>query len=263
MDKKIDVPSEENEIVLADNDNVEKELSFFILSSYNIIKIIINNLNNDCKYNIIRYNLLSDEFQRDFKIFGLIHLDINKNIILKNDEKNSRISLYNDLFDKKNEEIIRGDIQLIKEDYFKISQNIFVFSTINKIYFIKIEDENIIIDGEIKFNKDIITFIYYNKNRKILFSNGTQNLYLINLNSINPEIIQILDMSGFKNIKYRYYFFEEESIYFYFNDKHIFYDTIYLNQFKIIDGELKSIQKTEIDEMKKKLKLEELNRLLK
>jgi hypothetical protein len=49
LDKKIDVPSEENEIVLADNDNVEKELSFFILSSYNIIKLIINNLNNDCK----------------------------------------------------------------------------------------------------------------------------------------------------------------------------------------------------------------------
>ena len=64
-------------------------------------------------------------------------------------------------------------------------------------------------------------------------------------------------MTGFDNIKYRYYFFEEKSIYFYFNDKHIFYDTIYLNQFKIIDGELKNIIKIEIYEMKKKLELKE------
>ena len=264
FDKKIDVPSDENEIVLADNDNVEKELSFFILSSYNIIKLIINNLNNDCKYNIIRYNLLSDEFQSDLKKIGLIHLDTNKNIIFKNSREISRIYLYNDLFDNDKVVKIRNIRELI-EDYFKICQNKFVFSIYNGIHFIKIENENINIDREIKFNRDmdIITFIYYNKNRKILFSKARKNLYLISLNSINPEIIQILDMTGFDNIKYRYYFFEEKSIYFYFNDNHIFYDTIYLNQFKIIDGELKSIQKIEIDEIKKKFELEKLYGLLK
>ena len=191
-------------------------------------------------------------------------MDTNKNIIFKNSREISRIYLYNDLFDNDKVVKIRNIRELI-EDYFKISQNKFVFSIYNGIHFIKIENENINIDREIKFNRDmdIITFIYYNKNRKILFSKARKNLYLISLNSINPEIIQILDMTGFDNIKYRYYFFEEKSIYFYFNDNHIFYDTIYLNQFKIIDGELKSIQKIEIDEIKKKFELEKLYGLLK
>ena len=251
LSHKIDMPSSDIKIFLTENNNKENEFIFFILCSNNIMKIIINNINNNYKCNIANYKTIFDGFINK----GLIHLDINKNILfISNNNNKSQICIYNDEF--KNEKILKKIDGIIK-DNFKISQNTFAFSIPNKITILKLENENII-ERDIVINKSKeLSFICFNQKENLLLSLGKEDkkLYLINYNIINPEVIQILDFDGinYSIMKYHYYFCEEECIYFSNKEEHLFYDILYLSKFKIVEGELKKISKIEISKRKKKL----------
>jgi len=112
-----------NEIVFIDNDKIEKEFSFLIITPKNIIKITIINLYHDIKCNYMNY-LLSQNDEAFYRK-GLIYLEKDKNIIIKDSHFTSQILIYNDLF---NEEKIKLEINNRINDYLKINQNLFVFS---------------------------------------------------------------------------------------------------------------------------------------
>ena len=189
----------------------------------------------------------------EFYIKGLIYLEKDKNIIIKDSYYTSQILIYYDLF---NEEKIKLEFNNRINDYLKINQNLFVLSIKKKIKIISINNEDFIDeDKEITINEEGMKFIYYNKKEKILFSMGNRILYLINFNCISPEVVQKIEIKNYVDIKYRYYFSEKESIYFYYEENLPFYNTIYLFQFKIIDGELKNISKIEIFKKKNTLYL--------
>ena len=185
-----------NEIVLIDNDKIEKEFSFLIVTSKSLFKITIFNLYSDIKCNYKNYLLFQN--QEEIHIDGLIHLEKDKNIIFKRNTKYSKISIYNDLF---NEVRIQLEINSRIRDYLKINQNIFVISIKKKIKIISIINEGFI-DEEITIDEEPMKFIYYDKKEKILFSMGHRILYLINFNCISPEVVQKIEINYYDYIKY-------------------------------------------------------------
>ena len=104
------------------------------------------------------------------------------------------------------------------------------------------------IEKKIKTKDNNLQFLYYYKDKKILFCLGESNFYLINFNISIPEIIQVKqkpDNLGVY-IKSRYKIFEDDCIYFLSVENFQFYDLKFLNIYKIVDGELKLISKNEI-----------------
>jgi len=82
-----------NEIVLIDNDKIEKEFPFLIITPKNIIKITIINLYHDIKCNYKNYLLSQND--EAFYIKGLIYLEKDKNIIIKVSHYTSQILFEN------------------------------------------------------------------------------------------------------------------------------------------------------------------------
>ena len=129
--------------------------------------------------------------------------------------------------------------------FFKITNNIFPFFVENKVIIKRIDNADP--PEKVTINELNIGFIYYNEKEKILFCEGKSTIYLVNLSSINPEVFQKLDTLNMLSIKYRYYFFEEDSIYFQNIEKKLNYEILYLNQYKMKDGELIIVSKIEIN----------------
>ena len=118
--------------------------------------------------------------------------------------------MYDDLFNKI--KILDNISPSIFNDYFKIDENIFVYSTElkNNIYIATIENYEL--------NKFVIrnggySFINFFKKKKILISYDKENLYLINFNSLFPEVIQKIQINDIKS-KSIYFTYLEKSIFF-------------------------------------------------
>lgn len=124
----------------------------------------------------------------------------------------SKIVAYDNNFDTFSKEKIILNINQMIYDFFKITNNIFAFSVENKVIIKRIDNADP--PEKITINELNIGFLYYNEKEKILFCEGKSTIYLVNLGSINPEVFQKLDTLNMLSIKYRYYFFEEDSIYF-------------------------------------------------
>ena len=236
---------ESKNIVFADNTNIEKELIFFIIEHNEINKIIIKNLNN---YNLYKYNIKKNKYEQYFYIQGFIYLDINKNIIIKKKSMSEfSISIYNDSFDK--EKIIFKNYGIY--NYFKLNKNMFAISIKEKIVIIKIDNEDIF-DEEIRIKEYHIDFLYFSEKNKILITKGKSTIYLINVNTFLPEIIEKLEIDEcMEALAYQYYFFGKDSIYFKNRKIYSFYDITYLYEYKIKDSEFKNISKIEINKTKK------------
>ena len=122
------ISHEIKEIVLLDNDKLEKEFSVLIATTNNIFKITIINLYSDIKCNYKNYLLFQNDETNNI-IDGLIYLEKDKNIIMKIINKTSQISIYNDLF---NEEKIKLKFNYSINDYLKLTKNLFVLSIYQK-----------------------------------------------------------------------------------------------------------------------------------
>ena len=252
-----------NRIILKNNINFEKELLLYAIQYRKAYQGINENLFevkilNILDKNKIKYEIKQIFFNEKMFIFGLISLDINKNIIFK---INGEIYLYDDLFNKI--KILDNLSPLKFNDYFKIDENIFVYSTElkNNIYIATIENYEL--------NKYVIrnggySFINFFKKKKILISHDKENLYLINFNSLFPEVIQKIQINDIKSksiyftyleksiILDVYNFFKEDSIY--IRDikqksfeNNLFYLVYYIVQYKIDDDELKEVSRIEED----------------
>ena len=231
----------------------KKDDSFYILKmNYNnhyyayyteIMEMKILNLDKDIKVDVNFSKIKNFNSYAD-----LLVLSINKNIIINS----NNLHLYNDLFDKN---------KLIFSQYFnifqslKINDNTFVFSVYkNKedlstnIWIMKIEDDLV--------EKNIIEnygpyFIYYNNDKKILFSLYNNKIYLTNFNTILPEIIQIIetnytDIRYNSSIKYLNNFSDDTIFFITKNNDSKFYEVEYIVQYKIIKDELKEIFRIEL-----------------
>ena len=143
-----------------------------------------------------------------------------------------------------NVKIIVDDSPMIN-DYYKINKDLFVYSIEKKMIFKKFDGEDIS-DREIIIREPYITFLYYYVKDKILFAEGNLIIYLIKLNISNPEVFQKINLeNNMHTIKYRYHFFDEDSIYIYVKENNL----IYLNQYEMKDGELKNVSKIEINKI--------------
>ena len=158
----------------------------------------------------------------------------------------------------------------IVDNSLKISENSFVYTLKNDqkinttIYYMEIidnENGNLIESKEIKTNGLTPMPIFYIKDKKILLSlcykykynNIKENNYycicLINFKTEYPEIIQIININYYEITKKILYFncFNDESFYFpisqptYKNE--MFYNVIFISQYKLINGELIEISK--------------------
>ena len=191
-------------IVLKQNNNIEEEFSFYILHYWisnnnnnrfdktDLFEITIKDINNyKNNYNIEKIKTFDSEI-------NLLILSENKYIVIN---KNNVI-LYDNLFKK--EQII----DLAANSFMKINQNLFTcLNSYNHIiYTIKIE-ENFIDKYTTKNCGDIL--IYFSKMKKILFSQDNYFFYLINFNSVIPEVIQKIEFryNNINNVNnYHYYY---------------------------------------------------------
>ena len=248
-----------DKIFIKNNINIDEELLFYTIDNIfkdNLLEVKILNVLDKDK---IKYETKEIFFNKTIFIYGLIFLDINKNIIF--DEK-GEISLYDDLFNK----IKKLDSISISNDfkYLKINENTFVYTTgiKNDIYVASIDNN--------EFNKYEIQncgniFINYFQKKKILISHDKNNLYLINFNSLFPEVIQKVQIDNYKT-KFTYFeqsiyiegynFFKDDSVYIrYVKQKsfenNYFYLVYYIIQYKIDDVELKEVSR--IEEKREKL----------
>ena len=142
--------------------DIEKELSFFCILHSQISKIIIKNLNGENKkIEIIKFNSIINLIEESEYIFikGFIPMSRDKNIIFKS---NGKICLFNNSFD--NETLIK--INHVYH-YFKINSDTFVYSNKNNIYIMEIGEKNI--EKKIKTKDNNLQFLYYYKDKKILF----------------------------------------------------------------------------------------------
>ena len=181
-------------------------------------------------------------------ISGLIILDNNQNIIFTS---YGEISLYDGLFNK----IKRLDnISSTINSYLKINQNIFVYSTtLNKTIYVATIDNYELYKYTIQKSGD--NFINYLENKKILISHDNEALYLINFNSLFPEVIQKIQIdiytkdSYFKNLNFIDNFYKEDSIYIRIEQKSfendLFYSVHYIVQYKVYNDELKEVSRIE------------------
>ena len=252
--------------ILIDNNNKNnKNISFFCLSDNSVIKMTILNEDKEedsqKKENII-INIVNVD-----NIRALVNLSENRNVIFNFQGK---ILLYNDLF--KENKIIGTNPRTfnIVDNTLKINENTFVYTLKNDqkinttIYYMEIidnEDEDLIETKEIKTNGLTPMPIIYIKDKKILLSlcykykynnikeNNYYCIYLVNFKTEYPEIFQIININYYEITKKILYFnfFNDESFYFpisqptYKNE--MFYNVIYISQYKLINGELIEVSK--------------------
>ena len=257
-------------------------------SSYRIRKIIIkNNIQNKLSLYILGYNYTMDYFlkqltinnfsdlnvnTKDYDIKELIIKDINHNLInnilvLSEDHnliftEQGEIYLYNDSFNEK---------KIIDKTYSKfidcinINENTFAYSLEKStgIYIIKI-NETIIDKFEVKnCGKNFIKFIEKRNLLITFYDNPFQNkdrclIYLININNIFPEVIQIVDFKDGNRYYNENILFNHDYFNNYFkNDDDIFFEIYLPIQYldsryskercfihcKLISGELVQISK--------------------
>ena len=252
--------------ILIDNSNKkDKTISFFCLSDNSIIKMmIINEYNKEdsCQKENIIINMINVD-----NIRALVSLTENKNIIFNIQGK---ILLYNDLF-KENKIIGKTPRTFnIVDNTLKISENAYVYTLKNDqkintiIYYMEIidnEDESLLETKEIKTNGLTPMPLFYLKDKKILLSlcykykynNIKENNYycicLINFKTEYPEIFQIININYYEITKKILYFncFNDESFYFPISQQtyknEMFYNVIYISQYKFIKGELIEVSK--------------------
>ena len=199
-------------------------------------------------------------------IKALINLSENKNIVFNSQGK---IYLYNELF---NENKLIGQtskIYNVIDNLLKLNDNSFVYTLKNEqkinaiIYYVELinMEENHIEFKEIKTNGLTPMPLLYIKNKKILLSLGYKYKYnnikennyfcicLINFKTEWPEIFQIININYYEISKKILFFncFNDESFYFpitqstYKNE--MFYNVIYISQYKLIKGELIEVSK--------------------
>ena len=268
-------------IVLKKNNNIEKELSFYLLKNIKIaehwfktqlMEITIKDLFN---YNKNKVNNDNNFIIKNIKTFDniidLLILSDNKNIIFKN----KNIFLYDDSFNEN--KIIYKNLSIYNK--LIIDENLFVCTNITKLknnnnfkrLFIFRIDESISYENII--DNCGYSLIYYSKKKKLLFSKDELCLYIINFNVAIPECIQKIaynfeDIENFEiNKSFNEYhnqlikyldFFNDDSIYIEISEKIIknycYYYITYLIQYKIIEYELKEISRIEIERKKLKYK---------
>lgn len=242
-----------SDFIIKDNNNYKENLSFYGLSYK-------ENNNNDFKTEvkeIIITDIFNNKKSADQKInikniqtiegkIKLIILKDNKNIVINN----NGIILYDNSFN--NKKILDSQPYNHIYDTFKISENIFVFSTYlkaienPKIYAFNVEND--LIYKKIIKNSGYI-FIKFSESKKIMFTHDTTYFYLISLNTNFPECIQkieinhrhieFFDLNYIKLMKF-FNIFNDESIYFESSDN-------YLIQYKILENVLTEISKVKIN----------------
>ena len=172
-----------------------------------MIEILIKDLSTNCFIQINNFFMISSYDNLDYLLKGFLPLDNDKNIIIKQSVKKrnvikSKIYIYDNSLNEV--KIIVDDSPMIN-DYYKISKDLFVYSIEKKIIFKKF-------DGEVISDREIIIKEYVKD--KILFAEGNLIIYLIKLNISNPEVFQKINLeNNMHTIKYRYHFFDEDSIY--------------------------------------------------
>ena len=246
-----------NDLLLKDNNNIEKELSFYILNYYKIN----NNLDGTELTEITIKDILSEKRVKNIK--NIINLESKIKLLVFNNNENivfsNNIILYDNSFNKR--KIIDNYIY-DAEDIIKINKNIFAFTNHNKLYIYNLDED--LIDKTIINNcgNELIT---YSENKKILFSQNNVYLYLINFNSIVPECIQKIKINFEKSINH--YNFKNINLFLRllssFNDDNIFIETFkeiyntysyyrihYIVHYEIIGNELKEISNIEIERKK-------------
>ena len=252
--------------IIIDN-NKEANLSFYCISDNSVIKFqIMNSENikegNNCVVNIINVD----------NIRGLVNLSENKNIVFN---LQGKIHIYDDLF-KENQIIGKNPrIFSLVNDIVKIDNNSFVYTLKNEhkinsiIYLMNIEEfqnEKNIEIKEINTNGLTPLPLFYLKEKNILMSLCYKYKYnnikdtnyfcicLINLNTPYPEIFQIVNINYNENFEKLLYFncFDDESFYFpithptYKNE--MFFNIIYIFQYKLIKGELIEVSRIKKEE---------------
>ena len=180
-----------------------------------MIEILIKDLSTNCFIQINNFFMISSYDNLDYLLKGFLPLDNDKNIIIKQSVKKrnvikSKIYIYDNSLNEV--KIIVDDSPMIN-DYYKINKDLFVYSIEKKMIFKKFDGEDIS-DREIIIREPYITFLYYYVKDKILFAEGNLIIYLIKLNISNPEVFQKINLeNNMHTIKYRYHFFDEDSIY--------------------------------------------------
>ena len=246
-----------NKIILKNNKNIEKEFSFYaikkpdfyIKEKNNLFEVKIINIFDKEK---IKCDIKKIKLNVEKKIIsGLIILDNNKNIIIK---YTGGIYLYDDLFNE-----IKMLDKISVNYYLKINENTFVYSSYS--------DDNNIYVGTIEnneFYKYIIQkcggkFINYLEKKKILISSHSKFLYIINFNSLFPEVIQKIEInsdfdpkSEFSEIRFIdniYNYFHDDSIYLILKKKSYEDNNCkwvnYIVQFRIENDGLREISRIE------------------
>ena len=267
---------EDYNIVLKQRNNIEEELSFYILhfwkSHYHydfydktdLFEMTVKDLN---KYQDNKNNNYNIKKVKTFNSkIDLLILSENKYIVTNC----INVILYDNLFKK--EQIIN----LAINSFMKINQNVFTCLNTNNniLYTIKIE-ENFIDKITIKNCGNIL--FHFSKKKKILFSLDNYFFYLINFNTVSPEVIQKIEFNfNNKNIINKYNSINKNVINLLqflncFNDDSIFlkckeivfknysnYSITYLTQLKIIDYTLVELSRIVV----KSKKLEELEKRL-
>jgi len=236
------VDFEINKIEIKDNKNIKNKLSLYALSykkdEYNyyirktlLYEIIIENLSDFNIKTIATYD----------KYFNLFVLSENNNIL---DDK-IEISLYDDSFESP--KLVSKEIADIYE-FLKIDENTFIclIRSSNNIFLVKIINNTIY---RIEIKNGGYEIIYFSQKKKILFTTDKKLIYLINFNSLTPEVIQKIEIKLLSNelYPYQYHNVRKENLIRYltsFNDESIYliYDQ-FLVQYKIIGSELVEISR--------------------
>ena len=248
-------------ILLENVPKINDETPFYCVTDNSVIKLIIKkkwkigeNPEYDCIINI--FNTL--------EMMALTILSKDKNIVFKS---NHDIILYDDTFSienaKKLNQKLPGEFSTI-ENILTIDTNSFIFTkkTFNSvepnIYTMKINEDSIY-----KINTNGLTPLplFYMKQKKILISfcfefkynNIKENNYyyitLISFNVEKPEIIQMININYYDISKKVFYFncFNDDSYYFPIckqtYNKEMFYNVIYISQYKLINGEFREVSR--------------------
>ena len=253
------------------NNNNNDKCSFYCVSDNSAIKMTLNNIEDDGdnikdKIEKEKEKLIISVINVD-RIRALVNLSENKNIVFN---LQGMIYLYNDLFNEN--KIIGKNPRMfnVVDNTLKINDNSFVYTLKNEqkintiIYYMDIgedSDDNYIEIKQIKTNGLTPMPLYYINHKKILISlcykykynNIRENNYycicLINFKTDIPEIFQMININYYEISKKILYFncFNDESFYFpitqptYKNE--MFYNVIYISQYKIIDGEFVEVSR--------------------
>jgi len=235
-----------NKIELKENKNIKKKLSLYALSYSN------SNSNSRLQYLLSFKTILYEitiENLCDFNIKTIATYDKYINLFVLSENKNIiddglKISLYDDNTFK-SPKLVTNEIFDIYE-FLKIDPNTFIYSS-KSIFLVKII-KNTIYKTEI--NNCGTKLIYFSEKKKIIFTHDSSFIYLVNINYMNPELIQKIEIKfSEKNIFWKNHInntyiirylssFNDESIYLTCND--------FMVQYKIIGSELVEISKIKI-----------------